>query len=138
MFENGKLTITVCGCKHWLNDQNQHHRLDGPAFDNSNCKWYNLQEETLQSYFLNGIELSKEDHTKEVEQIRREALNEIEDMLINCFTWIIVHKRHEIDSMLSELNPLFSKWVLMGNRPLNPVVFKNIMDELHGGEKTND
>lgn len=93
MLENGKLKTKQgwCAQKHqWFNAEGQLHRLDGPAsICPSSCNGSVRYED---EFFIDGEKFTENEWRERVEEMRQEALDEIEQRLIRCFAWIITQK----------------------------------------------
>lgn len=124
MIENGTMETRECGCQQWTNKANQYHRLDGPAIDSSQCTKAIVGK--TQFFFIDGNRLSEEDHKKKVEEIKQKALREIEDMIIRCYAWIIIHTNHGVATKRNEMSCVHREFVKISGYGLKMSVTKRI------------
>lgn len=85
--QNGIPKSYQCGCVCWHHPvrTNDLHRLDGFASDASKCTNYCSH---ASGYYLDGEGLTEENWAKKVEEIKKQAIEEIGEMIKNC--WLLM------------------------------------------------
>lgn len=142
MIDNGTMeTFMDCGCKVWRSRGRNLHRLTGQAIDRSACKKGHQSvhpNNMIGDYYIHGCSFTEEEHRKKVEQIKQEALKEIEDMIIRCYAWFAVLLNHSMAPTDNMLGKCYSQWARIKGDGFSDQIGHNIWQVLKDCEEKKE